>query len=242
MNLCILDNDVLDTAARPRWGSYGAMTAQLLRVAGWQGGVHIFPARHGEYPQDWAAYDAVLLTGSRADAFGDEPWVRTLRAQVLQRLDAGQRLLGICFGHQLMAHCLGAPVARAPQGWNQGRMVYDWHVALPGLPAGRLALYANHQDQVLALPGGARLLASHAQCPVAAFALGRQVLCVQPHPEFDAGYAAYLLGKRREQLGKSVYLERMAGLQQGHDGVRLARAMVDFVQSDDWRPDAGGGH
>jgi GMP synthase-like glutamine amidotransferase len=230
MKLCILDNDRLDAPVRPRWGSYGAMTERLLRAAGWHGAVHIFQACRGEYPQDWTVYDAVLLTGSRADAFGDEPWVRTLRAQVLRRLQAGQRLLGICFGHQLIAHCLGAPVARAPQGWGQGRMVYDWHGQAGVLPGHTLALYASHQDQVLALPTGATLLASSAHCPVAAYAVGRQVLCVQPHPEFDAAYAAYLLGKRRQQLGEALYQERVDSLQQGHDGALLARCMVDFVQ------------
>ena len=229
LKLCILDNDVLDPVAQPRWGSYGAMCERLMRQAGFAGEVQTFSARQGEYPADWAAFDAVLLTGSRADAFGDEPWVQALRRQVRQRLDAGQRLLGVCFGHQLIAHCLGAPVARAPQGWGQGRMVYDWQGPADAVPGGTLALYASHQDQVLALPDGATLLASNAHCPVAAYALGRQVLCVQPHPEFDAAYTAYLLEKRRAQMGEAVYQERMASLQQGHDGERFGRLMVRFL-------------
>lgn len=230
MKLCILDNDVLDAEARPVWGSYGAMCERLLRGAGFGGEIRTFSAREGEYPPDWAAFDAVLLTGSRADAFGDEPWVQTLRCRVRERLDAGQRLLGVCFGHQLIAHCLGAPVARAPQGWGQGRMVYDWHGPADRVPAGTLALYASHQDQVLALPPGARLLAGNAHCPVAAYALGQQVLCVQPHPEFDAGYAAFLLGKRRHQMGEALYQERLASLQQGHDGALWGQLMLRFVQ------------
>lgn len=230
MKLCILDNDVLDPAAQPVWGSYGAMCERLLRGAGFEGEIRIFSARQGEYPPDWAAFDALLLTGSRADAFGDEPWVQTLRRRVRQRLDAGQRLLGVCFGHQLVAHCLGAPVARAPQGWGQGRMVYDWQGPAYAVPGGTLALYASHQDQVLALPPGATLLASSAHCPVAAYAIGQQVLCVQPHPEFDADYAAFLLDKRRRLMGEALYQERLASLRQGHDGALFARLMLRFVQ------------
>lgn len=230
MSLCILDNDVLDAAARPVWGSYGAMCERLLRGAGFDGEIRTYSARQGEYPPDWSAFDAVLLTGSRADAFGDEPWVQTLRTRVRERLDAGQRLLGVCFGHQLIAHCMGAPVGRAPQGWGQGRMVYEWQGPAGDVPGGTLALYASHQDQVLALPPGATLLASSAHCPVAAYALGQQVMCVQPHPEFDAAYAAFLLDKRRGQMGEAVYQERLASLQQGHDGALFARLMLRFVQ------------
>ena len=230
MKLCILDNDVLDAAAQPIWGSYGAMCERLLRAAGWTGEVGVFSARRGQYPARWTDWDAVLLTGSRADAFGDAPWVQTLRTQIGQRLAAGQRVLGVCFGHQLIAHCLGAPVARAPQGWGQGRMVYDWHGPEDAVPGGTLALYASHQDQVLALPPGATLLASNAHCPVAAYALGQQVLCVQPHPEFDAAYAAFLLDKRRSQMDEAVYQERLSSLHQGHDGLHFGRLMVRFLQ------------
>lgn len=229
MKLCILDNDVLDATAQPVWSSYGAMFERWLRAAGWAGEVQVFSARQGEYPADWSAFDAVLLTGSRADAFGDAPWVQVLRQHVHRRLEAGQRLLGVCFGHQLIAHCLGAPVARAPQGWGHGRMVYDWHGPADAVPGGTLALYASHQDQVLALPEGATLLASNGHCPVAAYAVGRQVLCVQPHPEFDAPFTAYLLDKRRAQMGEAVYHERIASLQQGHDGLLFGQLMVRFL-------------
>ena len=68
MKLCILDNDVLDPAAAPIWGSYAAMFERLLRGVGFEGEVDVFSARHGQYPASFAPYEAVLLTGSRADA------------------------------------------------------------------------------------------------------------------------------------------------------------------------------
>lgn len=231
MTICILDNDQLDPALVPRWHSYGAMTARLLRESGWTGDIDIHSTREGPYPADMGRYEAVLLTGSRADAFGDEPWVLRLREQVAQLLAQGQRLVGICFGHQLIAHVLGAPVARAPQGWGQGRMVYDW-LGPQGVAdvQGRLALLASHQDQVLALPAGATLLARSTHCPVAAYALGSQVLCVQPHPEFDADYAACLIEARRARLAPEVVAERLASLQGGHDGLAFGRFIVRFIQ------------
>lgn len=234
MRLCILDNDELDPLMVPAYGSYAAMFERLLRAAGWQGAVEVFQARRGQLPGLQAGHDAVLLTGSRCDAFSDEDWVVALRRHVEGLLRQGTPLVGVCFGHQLIAHCLGARVQRAPQGWGSGRMVYDWHAPQCLPPQGdavrnRVALLASHQDQVLTLPQGATLLASSEHCPVAGYVLEGQALCLQPHPEFDARYSAYLLGKRRQQMGESLYAERLLCLEQAHDGPLMAALMARFI-------------
>ena len=82
MRLCILDNDILEPEAAARWGSYGRMSEQLLRRNGFAGEVVCSLAREQRYPADLDRFDALLLTGSRADAFGDEPWVQALREQL----------------------------------------------------------------------------------------------------------------------------------------------------------------
>ena len=230
MKLCILDNDVLDESVRPVWGSYSQMCERLLREAGFQGAIDAFQTTRMQYPDSFDDYDAVLLTGSRYDAFSSDPWVVELRSQVTDLLGQQKKLLGICFGHQLIAACLGAPVARAPQGWGLGRQVYQWH-GLPGVAdeVGSIALLASHQDQVLELPPGASLLTSHANCPVAGYFIGTQVLCLQSHPEFDADYMAFLLDKRRGSIGEAAYQDRLAGLQDGHEGLRMGRIMVRFL-------------
>ena len=123
MRICILDNDVIESDGVPIWGSYATMFEALLRAAGYKGLVDSFSARLGQYPASFDAYDAVLLTGSRSDSFSDEAWVVQLRECVSALLAQGQKLVGVCFGHQLIAHCLGARVARASQGWGLGRTV-----------------------------------------------------------------------------------------------------------------------
>ncbi|MEN9888553.1 MAG: synthase [Pseudomonadota bacterium] len=231
MAICILDNERLDAALASRWPSYGAMTTEWLRASGWSGDIVVHSTRGGDYPSDMAGHEAVLLTGSRADAFGDEPWVVELRERVARWLARGQRLVGICFGHQLIAHVLGAPVGRAPTGWGQGRMVYEW-LGPEGVAdaQGQVALLASHQDQVLALPPGATLLARSAHCPVASYALGSQVLCVQPHPEFDADYTARLIEARRARFAPEVVAERLDSLRDRHQGLDFGRLVVRFVQ------------
>jgi GMP synthase-like glutamine amidotransferase len=231
MKLCILENDFLDPAVEDTYKGYGAMFERLLRQAGATGEFDVFNTVKGEYPASFDPYDAVLLTGSRADAFSQEPWVLVLKDKVHELLKTKKKLVGVCFGHQLIALCLGAKVGRAPQGWGAGRMQYEWHV--PELPQAQgrteVALLASHQDQVFDLPSGAKLFATSAFCPVAAFGVDDHVFCVQPHPEFVEDYSAFLLDKRRALLGEEKYKASTASLAHGHDGLDVARMMVAFI-------------
>lgn len=232
MKICVLDNDVLDAAVAPTYTSYGAMFERLLRQAGAEAVFDIYSTMQGQYPASFDDYDAVLLTGSRADSFSPEPWVVELRRQVTALLAARKKMLGVCFGHQLIALCLGAPVGRAPQGWGAGRLTYQWHAPEMAQAEGRsdIALLASHQDQVFELPAGATLLASSAFCPVAAFSVDQHVFCVQPHPEFVVDYSAYLLNRRRATLGEECFNTSLSSLSGGHDGDRVGRMMLAFLQ------------
>ena len=232
VKVCILDNDNLDPAIADTYVSYGAMTEKMFAAAGTRWQFDRFNTTRLEYPASFDDYDAVLLTGSRADSFSDAPWVQALRERVSELLRQRKPLLGICFGHQLVALCMGAEVGRAPQGWGMGRMTYEWCGPTPlndGSPS-TLSLLASHQDQVLTLPTGATLLARSDFCPVAAFQVDDHVLCVQPHPEFVSAYTAYLLETRRALVGERVHATGTASLAQGHDGLDVARFMQAFVE------------
>jgi GMP synthase-like glutamine amidotransferase len=232
MNICILENDARDPRMAPHIERLGDLFVRLFRAAGahdWR--FDVFHAQGGEYPASFAGYDAVILTGSRADAFSSEPWIVELRARVARLLAERKKLLGICFGHQVLGFCLGAPVARAPQGWNMGRIRYDWHDPQFPVPHGTTSfeLHTTHQDQVLALPPGARLLASTPNCPVAGFAVEDRVFSLQPHPEMDAIILGNLIHARREKLGEQKFADGIASLREDHDGVAMARLMMAFV-------------
>ena len=233
MKICILDNDTLDGELAQRYTSFGAMFVQLFNSVGAQWTYDIFSTQRGEYPASFGAYDAVLLTGSASDSFSDEAWVVELRRRVTQLLAERKKMVGVCFGHQLIGLCIGAPVGRAPQGWGKGRMAYDWH--RQDLPycqdRQQIALYVSHQDQVLALPPGASLVASSDFCPVAAFTVDAHVFCVQAHPEFDTFFSQYLLDEHRERLGEAEYAAKSQGLLAGHEGGDVARMVVAFLEN-----------
>jgi len=233
LKVCILDNDNLDPAVAGTYVSYGAMTEKMFAAAGvpWQ--FERFNTTRGEYPASFDGYDAVLLTGSKADSFSDEPWVKALRERTTELLRQRKKLLGICFGHQLIAYCLGAEVGRAVKGWGMGRMQYEWLGNTPLKPAAdgaTLHLLASHQDQVQSLPAGATLLARSEFCPIAAYSVEDHVFCIQPHPEFVEDYNAWILSKRPESVSADRRDAVRAEMALPHDGLAVARFMRDFVE------------
>jgi len=231
--VCILDNDNLDPAVVDTYVSYGAMTEKMFAAAGAAWTFDRFNTTRGEYPASFDDYDAVLLTGSKADSFSDEPWVKTLRERTTELLKQRKKLLGICFGHQLIAYCLGAEVGRASKGWGMGRMGYEWVGPTPLKPAAAdatLNLLASHQDQVKTLPPGATLQARSEFCPIAAFSVDDHVFCVQPHPEFVEDYSAWILQKRPESVSADRRAAVRADMALPHDGLEVARFMQAFVE------------
>jgi GMP synthase-like glutamine amidotransferase len=84
---------------------------------------------------------------------------------------------------------------------------------------------------VFELPKGAQLVASSAFCPVAAFTVGSEVFCVQPHPEFEVGLSAKLIERRREMLGEEKYASSRKSLEHGHEGEHVARVVVEFLNA-----------
>ncbi len=232
--ICILENDHLDAELELRYHGYGAMFERLLRQAGADAQFDVFNTERGQYPPSFDDYDAVILTGGRADAFSGDPWVARLRETVSALLEphSKPKLIGVCLGHQLVGLCMGAEVGRSDKGWGAGRMTYRWLAPDFGGEAQSesIALLASHQDQVATLPAGATLLATSDFCPVAAFRVDDRVLCVQPHPEFVEDYSAYLLQKRRRSIGEDKFERGMRELAKGHEGERFARMMLAFIK------------
>lgn len=231
LSLCILQTDHLHEALAEPFVGYGHMFQQLFHGQPLPVSSEVFDVVQGHYPSAESRYDAFLITGSKADAFSDEPWVVRLREYVRERYAAGDRLIGICFGHQLIAHALGGRTDRSDKGWGLGVQRYRLHVQPDWMhpPLQELHLQASHQDQVHALPEGAVLLASNDFCPHAAYHVGDRLLCFQGHPEFPDGYARELLNIRRERLGEELYRRATESLQQPHHGRAVGEWMLRFI-------------
>lgn len=202
-----------------------------------------------QLPGDTAC-DAYLITGSRHSVYDELPWIPPLVDFLQTVLDARKKIIGVCFGHQLMAHYFGGRVAAAPQGWavgvHQSRMLRraPWMKTERGAPgpgtstelgavterADQIALLSSHKDQVMELPEGAELFATNEFCPIAGFTVGDSVITVQGHPEFSATYAQALMDMRRDLLGDTVYRRGVASLACATDQNVFARWLLQFVR------------
>ena len=232
MKLCVLENDIIDDVVADRYPSYGVLFTDLFRSAKPDIEVDVFDAMNMQYPDSFDDYDAVLLSGSRCDAFGQEEWVLELKKRTEQLMAEKKKLIGVCFGHQLIALILGAEMGRAPQGWGMGRMSYTWNkesspIALEGEG---FSLLVSHQDQVLTEPKGATIIASSEFCPIAAYTVDKHVICFQGNPEFVEGYSEYIINKRKDSLTPEQYERFLGSLQYGHDGKKIAKLVCDFVE------------
>lgn len=174
---------------------------------------HVVDPTEEELPSP-AAYRGVLITGSLAAAFGDEPWLAGLFGFVRQTVEKKVPLLGVCFGHQAMAAALGGTVERNRRGQELGTVEVELTADgaadpyFQGVPR-RFLAQASHDDHVVALPPGARLLATNAHSEVQACRFNEMSLGVQFHPEItgDLQRALILHG---EGAGRREALERTA--------------------------------
>jgi GMP synthase-like glutamine amidotransferase len=156
----------------------------------------------GELPARPEERDAYLITGSAAGVYDDAPWIAEA-AEFLRQAKGKAALVGVCFGHQLMAQAFGGRVIKSPKGWGVGEHVYEVLHAEPwmGEEVLRIRLPASHQDQVVEKPPATEVFAASEFTPFAGLAWRDQpAISIQPHPEFDPAYAKSLIEHRRGGL------------------------------------------
>ena len=181
----------------------------------------------GELPDDPEECDGWIITGSRASVYDEEPWIRALSDTVVRLHRARAPIIGICFGHQLLAHALGGETARSERGWGIG--VREFETRGEGLPPS-VSLLMSHQDQVVELPPSARVLGSSEYCPNAIFAIDDHAVGVQGHPEFTPDYMAALLRSRIERIGPEPVARALESLDRDTHGREVAAWLVGFVR------------
>ena len=194
MKIGLLETGEPPEALRPTFGGYGGMFQDLL------GPGHdyvVYDVQAGVLPADPAECDAYIVTGSSAGVYDDLPWIAPLKAFLVE---AGrQPLVGVCFGHQVMAEAFGGKVVKSDKGWGVGLHVYDVAEPQPWMDGhAKVAVPASHQDQVVEIPPGARAVAGSAFTPAGMLVYDdRPAISMQFHPEFDPAYARALIEARR---------------------------------------------
>ena len=201
----------------------------------WDRKWHEHDARSEETLPDPAAFAGILVTGSAASVTERAPWMLRAEGFLRAAVAADVPVLGICFGHQLLAQALGGNVVRNPLGREIGTVKLDAteHAAtdplFDGLPA-CFSVNASHVDTVERLPPGATLLSMTSLERHAAFRVGR-AWGVQFHPEFDgAVMRGYAVARREAIESEGLTWERIhATAEDAPHAVALMRNFVHRV-------------
>jgi GMP synthase-like glutamine amidotransferase len=225
MTIGILETGRPPVALRAQWGTYDDMIRTMLgRDRTYRG----YDVQAGELPAEPTECSAYVITGSAAAVYDDLPWIPPF-LDFLRKVRGKAKLIGICFGHQAMAKAFGGDVVKSPKGWAVGMHRYEIVEPPPGMREPlAFAIPAFHQDQVVTLPPGSRVLAASDFTPFASIGYDDSTVSVQGHPEFSPAYSAALIGALRDVYGP-LARPALLSLLQPEDGGRAADWLRHFI-------------
>ncbi len=223
MKIGILQCGHVMDEVKPRFGDLTDLFQRLLAGNGFEFVTFdvvdmVFPALEDA--------DGWLLTGSRYGVYEDHDFIPPLEQLIRDLRAKAAPIVGICFGHQLIAQALGGTVTQSDKGWAIGPHTY-------GGPGGDITINAWHQDQVLTPPQGAQTILASDFCPFAGLAYGDDILTYQAHPEFPAALVAEYARRRQ---GTGTYPDALMDAAQTPDptptqGDAIGREIAAFFLS-----------
>lgn len=207
MRLAILDCDYLYDNLKQDYISYPHMFIKAFEASNQPISYEIFSAIDRQLPKLTTEFDGWVIMGSKFGAYDDYPWIHELKAFIRALYVAGEKLSGICFGHQIIHQSLGGNVRKAAVGWGVGVHEYrlrqrpSWLTCDAEDTAECLSIIVSHQDQVVETAPGTQVIAGSNFCPNAICEINNQVFTCQAHPEFTAEYSRVLMNIRRTCIG-----------------------------------------
>ncbi|MFN3663952.1 type 1 glutamine amidotransferase [Yoonia sp.] len=222
MKIGILQTGHAPDELRPTTGDFADLFQRLLGGNGFN--FVVYNVVDMEFPQAVSDCDGWLITGSKHGAYEDHAFIPPLETLIREIYAADLPLVGICFGHQIIAQALGGKVAKFDGGWAVGRQQYK-------INGTDYALNAWHQDQVITRPDDATVVGSNDFCTNAALVYGNRIFTVQPHPEFDTPVIDGLLKYRGPGNVPDAQLAQVRDdLDKPVDSPRLAAQIAQFFK------------
>lgn len=203
-------------------GDYPDMFVRLLAGRGFR--FDVYDVENMHFPSDVHDAEGWLITGSRHGVYEGHGFIAPLEDFIRRAYDAGVPLVGICFGHQIIAQALGGRVIKHPEGWAVGVQDYDFE-------GQRVTMNAWHQDQVVDLPADAQIVGRNDFCAAAALVYGDRAYSVQAHPEFDDAFIAGLIEHRaRGKVPPDLLAGAVARMGQPKDSGLIADRIAAFFK------------
>jgi GMP synthase-like glutamine amidotransferase len=226
MKLAILETGRPPADLTHEFGDYPTMFARML---GPDFAIERFDAENGQLPDEPGARAAYLLTGSPAGVYEPLPWIEPLMDFIRSAKDS--KMVGVCFGHQIMAEALGGRVEKSDKGWGAGLHRYAIARREPWLDGETsIAIPASHQDQVVVQPPNTEIVATSPFTEFAALAwLDRPAISFQFHPEFEPAFARALIEKRYDIVPDPA--AAIASLDAPNDNARVAGWIRRFLEA-----------
>ncbi|WP_371189309.1 glutamine amidotransferase-related protein [Thalassotalea maritima] len=233
MHIALLLCDHVKPQLRHVSGDYADMFTAMFAKYAPRVKLTLFDIQAGIYPENIDDYDAFLSSGSASSVYERDDWIIEFMLFVRQLFAANKKFIGICFGHQMIAHALGAEVTLSEKGWGVGiktsRVVNPKPWMQP--KASEFAMLLSHRDQVLSLPENGQVLACNSHCDISMFQIGNNFLGLQGHPEFTPEYAKALMDFRHEIIPEDIRKQAVATLDKPLSTATLVDWLLAFIRS-----------
>lgn len=209
---------------------YGGIFVDFVKATLPDEEIRVYKTGLGELPTSIDECDGWIITGSAKSVFQEEEWIKNLGEFVRDLHKNKKKLVGLCFGHQLIAHFLGGETQRSNKGWGVGVRQFEVTSHKPWMTPmiSECALIFSHQDQVIKLPSGAELLGQDDFCPNQMYSIENHIFCMQGHPEFTPSFARGRLDARVSLIGQPTYDKAVESLTKPTDAKVVSQWLRQF--------------
>ncbi|GGK58712.1 glutamine amidotransferase-related protein [Amphritea balenae] len=236
MKIGILATGITPDELLGQHGSYADMFVQLFNQADVCFEYEVFEVRDDHFPASAEQCDGWIITGSKFNVDENRGWMQQLKELILEIDGTGKPLVGICFGHQIIAEAFKGKVEAFDGGWGVGLHSYQLSGENSFIKndVGSFTISAMHRYQVTEKPVNARVFAESDFCKYAGLVYGDNILTFQAHPEFNVSYETELVALRKgEVIPDDTADIGLASLRQegaATDSVQVAGWMADFIR------------